>query len=341
VINATITQPLWTGGRLNAGVDKANANVAVSLAEIEKSQHDIAMRVIDSYGNWLAAYSKQHAWGKSLAAHERLRDQVKRRMEQGVAAQNELTLAQGRFEATKAEIAAVDAEAAMSLATLAQIVGRELLSADLIAGLAEAPTHTQDLQTMQDQALAVSAELKRAQAGMTVVDADIALRYADFWPELSLRYEYQSGDLRFANAEQSQIYLALNSRFGAGLSSISNLRMEQERRATALADIEIQRRTVQEQISSAFALVESFKSRLLALQSSLEKTQIIMASYSRQFLAGRKTWLDVMNAAREQASAEVQLADARASYHTVSWRLHLYLGAGSLQEQTALHPSIH
>lgn len=44
-------------------------------------------------------------------------------------------------------------------------------------------------------------------------------------------------------------------------------------------------------------------------------------SYDRQFLAGRKSCLDVMNAARELAQTESQLADLQSTQVVVTWRL--------------------
>ena len=47
-------------------------------------------------------------------------------------------------------------------------------------------------------------------------------------------------------------------------------------------------------------------------------------SYDRQFLAGRKSWLDVMNAARELSQNETQLADLLSTQLTATWRLAIY-----------------
>jgi adhesin transport system outer membrane protein len=50
----------------------------------------------------------------------------------------------------------------------------------------------------------------------------------------------------------------------------------------------------------------------------------VSESYDRQFLAGRKTWLDVMNAARELAQTETLIADLLSTQVVASWRLSFY-----------------
>ena len=57
--------------------------------------------------------------------------------------------------------------------------------------------------------------------------------------------------------------------------------------------------------------------------------------YARQYTAGRKSWLDVLNAQRESAQALYGLADVQANRLRVQLRLEIYTGrlsARSLSE---------
>lgn len=87
-----------------------------------------------------------------------------------------------------------------------------------------------------------------------------------------------------------------------------------------LASTEIQlRRTIQ----SDYALLQSFQTRINALEESLETAIKVSDSYNRQFLVGRKSWLDVMNTARDLIIIETQLVDAKSAEVVVSWRLYI------------------
>jgi hypothetical protein len=88
-----------------------------------------------------------------------------------------------------------------------------------------------------------------------------------------------------------------------------------------MADIDSTRISLGEQIQADYSQVEAGKVRLVALQSSLSSSDKLAKAWGRQFVAGRKTWLDVMNAVREQAQLETQIADARASQLLLTWRL--------------------
>jgi len=62
---------------------------------------------------------------------------------------------------------------------------------------------------------------------------------------------------------------------------------------------------------------------------SLAGSQRVLASYERQFQAGRKTWQDLLNAAREVAQNEFSLTDAQSTIQGAMYRLQVRLGAVS------------
>ena len=58
VSTVRLQQPLWTGGRLTAGMDKAAAGLVVSQASLEEVRLQLGLRVMQAYGDWLSAYLK-------------------------------------------------------------------------------------------------------------------------------------------------------------------------------------------------------------------------------------------------------------------------------------------
>jgi adhesin transport system outer membrane protein len=89
-------------------------------------------------------------------------------------------------------------------------------------------------------------------------------------------------------------------------------------------------------VSADQALAASAENRMASVQASLVFAKELSESYDRQFLAGRKSWLDVMNAARELAQTETLLADLMSNQVIVTWRLAL--SAGGLEAVTQPSP---
>ncbi len=317
-----LQQPLWTGGRLTAGVDKAEAEVGVSAASFEEVRQQLALRVVQSYGDWLAGHLKVQAYNTSMETHVRLQQQVQRRIDQGASSESDLMLAVGRLKSLAADLSVARTQQEIALARLGQLLGRRIDDATLGTVLAAPRAIEPRLQTLLDLAQAGSPAIQKAQAQAKALESVIAERRADLSPEVVLRAERQYGNFSYGNAApENRLFIGISSRFGAGLSSQSNVEGARAQHQAALAEVAVQSRAVNEQVFADYALASSSDSRMAALGAALEAAAQVSTSYARQFLAGRKTWLDVMNAARELAQTEVQLADIQAAQVVVTWRL--------------------
>ena len=317
-----LQQPLYTGGRLSAGADKAQASLDQSQAALEESRLQLSLRVVQSYGDWLAAHLKTQANQKSEVTHARLRDLVQSRIDEGVSAESDLVLALARLDAIRSDVIAVRAQSDMALARLGQLLGRPVLEANLVSALAVARPVQLQLAALLDQAIERSPSVQKAKSQVRVLEATVVERQADLLPEVYLRAERQYGNFNFANGgPENRLFLGVASRFGAGLSGLSNVTAAQSQLDAAVAEVQVQMRSVNEQVLADHALALSSEKRLALIRTSLRSAQSVSESYDRQFLAGRKTWLDVMNAARELAQTETQVADLYSSQVVASWRL--------------------
>jgi adhesin transport system outer membrane protein len=322
VTTLRLQQPLWTGGRLTAGLDRAQAGVLSSQATLDGVRQDLALRVLQFYADWYGALLKRQAYEKSLAAHQGLQEQINRRIAGGVSPQSDLTLLLGRKQQTEADLFAAQAQEQTALGRLAQLLGHALLPNALGSAVAAPQALGPSAEVLLAQAQTLSPAVIKLQAQAQAAEAEITTAKADLMPEVYLRAESQYGSYSAPNvANQNRFFVGLSSRFGAGLSSLTQVSGAQARYQAALADIDSTRLSLGEQIQADYAQAQSGQTRLVALQASLEAADNITKAWSRQFVAGRKTWPDVMNAVRELAQLEAQIADARASQLLLSWRL--------------------
>jgi adhesin transport system outer membrane protein len=321
----SLQQPLWTGGRLTAGLQKAQANVSVSQASMDEVRQQLALRVVQSYGDWMAAHLKILTNDKSMATHERLHALVKRRIEEGVAPSSDSTLVVARLESLASDTSVLRAQHDIALARLGQLLGHPVMPAALASPLAAPHGLGSGSPHLLDQALAVSPSLRKAQSLAQVQASVVAERRAEVSPEVYVRVEQQYGNFSYRNTpSQSRLFIGVNSHFGAGFSNLAGIDIAQSQYLAALEEVELQSRVVSEQVLADEALAATSQSRLGALQAALTAASEVSQSYDRQFLAGRKSWLDVMNAARELAQTELQLADMTSTQVLLTWRLAIY-----------------
>ena len=166
--------------------------------------------------------------------------------------------------------------------------------------------------------------IKRADAEVGLARAEIKARRAQAHPDVFLRFERQINDLQLAGqGSNSRVLVGVRSQLGAGLSSFSGVAQARESIAAARANRRSAELSIREQIRADFALLKSFELRLPALEEAARTSTQVYESYQRQFLTGRKSWLDVMNSARDLQQARLQLADVTAGRLTLAWRLYV------------------
>jgi adhesin transport system outer membrane protein len=322
VTTLRLQQPLWTGGRLSVGVERAQAGVQVSEATQDGTRQDLALRVLQLYADWLGARLKRLAYEKNLKAQRVLQDQINRRIAGGVSPRSDLTLLQSRTQQTEADLSGAQAQEQTALGRLAQLLGHALLPDGLSGQVAAPQALASSADELLQEAQMSNPAVLKLQAQAQAAQAEIATAKADLLPEVYLRAESQYGNYAAPNiANQNRIFVGLSSRFGAGLSTLTQVSAAQARYEAALADIDSTRLSLGEQVQADYAQAQAGLQRLRALQASLESADTITRAWNRQFVAGRKSWPDVMNAVREQAQLEAQIADARASQLLLSWRL--------------------
>jgi adhesin transport system outer membrane protein len=322
-----LTQPLYTFGRLDAGYQKAQTQAQLAIATQDEARQQLALRVIQGYGDWLSAHRRRMAYASGLQLHVRLEQQVTRRVQEGQAAESDLTLAKGRLATMLADLAASRAQEEVSLARLSQLVGSSQTSEQLAQAIALPFLVRQTLSELTAMVLETSPSAARsrllAQIQANIVDE----AKATAMPEVFARIERQQGNFTVASqAPQNRAFIGVTSRFGAGLSNTSAVAEATYRKAAAESDWDALWRNLQEQVMTDFAVIAQAEARSKNLALATEMASQTLQSWDRQYLSGRKNWQDNMNAARELVQIQVQLADVESTQLVSSRRLALLAG---------------
>lgn len=322
VLTFRLQQPIWTAGRLTAGVSRAEASVAVAQAQWEESRQQLALRTIAAWGEWRAGEQKLLALHESVQTHQRLAALIQRRVETGLSAQADAVLAQGRLEQVQTEVAVAQAQQANALARLEQLTGRRMADPQL-QNLAVVPVEpVLELTRSLERAWENSPLSQKLQAQIRQQEMEVGIRKAQLMPEVYARAEHQQGSFSATGPSSSnRFFIGLSATPGAGLSAQSAIEGAVSRVEALRAEFESSRRNLIEQVTLEHVSAMTQAQRLRGLETSLSLTRDMVASWDRQFLAGRKTWVEVMNAARELSQAQTALAEVSVAYVVATWRL--------------------
>lgn len=316
-----LNQPVWTGGRLSANLEKSLVQHRISQLQADETRLQLALKVVQNWADWYSGSLKQAALTQSLHIHQQLKDQIARRVTQGLSASGEIILSASRLEQAQSEVLSARMQTQMALMRLQELTGQAVQPLPSDRRDALKPT---DPEPMWQQAQAQSATLQRLQAQQMVIQHEQTITRASALPEVFVRAERQMGNHATLNTPAyNRIFVGLSASTGAGLSVIHQLSAQQERLQALQAEFESAQRQLREQIQTEWLMYKTSSARREVLERNAQSNAQLSSSYARQFDAGKKTWIDVMNAARELAQAQTQHAEAQASEIASAWRLQM------------------
>lgn len=320
-----IEQPLWQGGRLDLGVKRSEVQIRDRSALLAQSRQQIALAVVQAFGEWHAARLKIAAVDDSLSVHSELLAQIERRIGEGLSPRSDRALAITRQEQVHIEMASHAVQRRVALSRLGQLLGREIRPGELERIVTEEAHVASDMGLLVNRALDRDPSVSRAQSQADTASIDADLVAASRWPSVSMYVEqqngasYQGGSKRIFRAG-----ISLRTAFGAGLSAVSGIDSARARARGAQDDLESARRSVIDQVQSDYLQYNALSLRRMALREAIRSSASVKESYDRQYLAGSKSWMDVMNAVRELAQLTVQSGEIEGGLFVTGWRLAIH-----------------
>ena len=324
VITLSVKQPLWSGGRLQANVDAANIDLSIQNYTTQMQRVELAQQVVSAYGQWWVAHHKRLTWGRGLEIHQKLARQVSRRVEVGVSAQSDLSLAQGRLSATLAEHDLALAQEQAALDNLKLLTNIESLSVMSKAQFPSIDVSLSSYPSLLESSLINSLSIKLAHARAEKALANQVIQKASLWPQFFIQAQRQIGDFNQNDFTSSnKIFFGASSDLKAGLSFQSDRAASNEAKSAALAQVDNEKKRLTRNLRSSLTLLIASNNRQLSLNTARINAQSGYQSSSRQFKAGRKDWQEFLNSARELAQADAQWVDAYGAYLVASWQILL------------------
>lgn len=335
-----IRQPLWTGGILTANVNQAIFNDKAATERIYEQQNQVAKSTIEAWQGYIQAIARQHIHLDSLDQLNEFEQMMQRRVDQGVSARIELDLVTNRILQEQTAYQAAVEQQRIATARLEQIIGHPLPQARI-----------SNIKTLTKQAKYLSAGFEdlafnqasfynptvvkehfQIEAAKQEVEAQRAARYPTIYAQYEHSY-YQQNDRNDLRSRDDGVFsIGLTYDPGAGFSNLALTRASQAQVNSLVQSQQASRRRVLEEIQIQYQQFVSAKDRETSLVAAAAGAQIVVNSYRRQFIAGRKSWLEVLNAVREQNEYQVQLVQARADLLGAFYKLQVDFGLMDWQQ---------
>lgn len=329
-----LTQPLWTGGKLTAGLNAANSRAESANTAIEEARYTLALRVVTAWAAYRQAQGRENAQAEGVELLKIYTESVSRRIQGGASAEVDRELVAARLAQAQSDLSAARAARRNATVQLAQLLGQQPRAEDLAAAV---PARTagdlaDDPLPAIDELIRLASDyspaLRRIDSNLEAAHFDADKKRASLWPTLNLRAEHQRSNANTVGTtiNDNRVMLALEYTPDAGLATNANIDAAQARIVSQQESREAARRNLIEKVQGDYEEWQASRERAQSLQRTLEANAAVLASYDRLLVAGKRSWLDVLNIARELTSARAAQSDIEAQKTAARYRLHLHVG---------------
>ncbi len=332
IISLGIDQVLWAGGGIDAGLEKARAQLNIRRFNTLITKRDLALNVIRYYGIWYGSYLKLKVFASSKKEHESLKKTITNRIQQGLSSKSDLSFVQARLSQVGLDLVIATTNHKNALLKLEELIGEPLDTELLIKHTADDYIINNDKEVALNQTLKIDPSLKILLEQAKEAHSNYKEVKSNLYPTLKLRFEKQWGSYTNADADnEDRFFLELSSNFGAGLSLLSRIESARLTEHSILLDLETQKNTTIQKFESDWTSYQSLSEQKKLLKAALLSVKKIQQSWYRQYLNGRKQWIDVMNSIREVNQLESKMSDVIVESLLTSWRLAISIkGVGAI-----------
>ncbi|WLF84287.1 TolC family protein [Moraxella sp. ZY210820] len=344
-----IRQTLWSGGQITADIQQAQyKNQASHMAVLEQKYH-IAKNTIDVWQNYIQADSVSVIYKTIIQDLHRFKAMMQRRVQQGVSAPIELELINNRILLAQTQYDSALEQKRVAQLRLIYLVGhkpyqdhtlfhhnsniKQILmqqaEADLTMIKHKVMYQYQDYTAQHPTSSKLDYQIKAQQKQLESVKAQ---RYPTIYTQWS--HEYQPNATKHYDQSFS-IGMTFNT--GAGLSKWIEPQISTAQIESLKANQQANQRQLEENLQTQYQQFIHDYQQIKLLKLAIKDSQMVSESYQRQFLVGRKSWLEILNAIREHMDYQAQLIQFESSFLAQYFRLKVDLNMMTWQNEVTEH----
>lgn len=332
---ARLEQPIWAGGRISSGVDRANAQVGQADASLLATQQELLQQTGGAFFEVLRLEARLSSARQNTLEHRNLVDLIRRRVELEASPESDRTVAESRAQLAKSEEIQINRQLESVRLQLDQLVGK-------VVGPLRRPVPVRSVKYATEEdaikvALSFSPQRRASQAQADASAAEVGVAKSQLWPSLVAGYQQTWQTVNGNSLTDGQGFVGLQFQPGSGLSSLSLARAAESRRQAAIDSIVAVDRQVVASVGAVLSEIFNFQAQLEPARITVRGTEEVVESYLRQYQIGRKGWLDVLNAQREKFQAKSALSDVEFGLEAAKLRLLLLTGEVTPSNLQSIH----
>jgi adhesin transport system outer membrane protein len=320
-----LEQPLWAGGRIDASIDAARSQVSAAESAEGETRQRLAERAALAYVGWVHAMERVEIGRAGDEQLSRLVRYVRRRQQEGVASAADVSIANARHGNVLAKLTALRGALDKARAELEAVT---VLTRFERGVPVEVPRYTEDAQETERKYLENSPLVAQRRVEVDNARAQALVRRSSMFPRFAVRLEHLSGASGALGVlNESRMSLVMQYLPDAGFASYSGYQAAASRIEAAQAQVDADENDARLRSRSNWSDYSATRVQVGELQAQLKALESAAESFMRQFEAGRKSWLEVVNTYLEVIDTRIALSQAISARDQSA--LRLVVNAGS------------
>ena len=310
--------PIYSFGKINGSIKVAEQGIDVGRLSLLQVQRQLIEDTAAAYNSYWGIKQRINIAQDNVEEHNRFYQLISRRQEGGVASAADVRLALSRLLQAQAQLEQIKGAAAKAqneLQSLTQIA----IFADkpIEQALVALPAEQDPIKVAQD----IDARVKVRAAELEMTRKEANLRKAERMPTLYARYDKYINPKNDYSSDNKVGLVLEGSLDGLGIIGQKRAAAAEAQIAVAEENLEDTRNEIKRRVSNLVTERGIQNNIISSYEQSTEEMEETLKSIIRQFDAGRKSWIDVLNFQRELTDMRHQLVQAKTNWMEVSLRI--------------------
>lgn len=322
----TASRPVWTSGRIPAIIRSAEAGVGAAKAQTEAVRQQLIFQTVTAYADLLQAREAVRIRQNNLAVSREQRQAADSRFRVGEITRTDVSLAVAREEGAVAALAAAEADRAAAEALFTEVVG---VPAQTLAPLPVRPAIPATVDEALEYGVKFNPNVLAALDALRSAEEEIKATRAGLRPQLSVvgrASAQETFDDNFRDTSVSILGQASVPLYD-GDQVRSQVRGARARRSQAQAQVDVTRRQVIRELTSAWSQLLAADRATQASRAQVFAAEQAYDGAKKELAAGQRTTLDVLDTEQDLFEAQLALLSAERDAYVATFGVLVAMGA--------------
>lgn len=296
----TLQQMLFDGYNASSEVDRQENRIRSAAHRVRETSELTGLDTVEAYLNVLRSRQLLELSERNVVEHRSRLSDIQRRERGGAGNMADVRQAEARVAQAEANRAQIEGDLRDAESRYNSTVGH--FPGDLTRPQVPMTYMPADPQAAVDAALEDSPTVHIRTADIAVADAEKTQTEATFYPQVSLEGSAsRQKDLGGLRTSKDEIGAGLVLRWNLYRGGADVARSEEYsfRRAEAQNQLDDTKREVEQRVRSAWAARDAARTRAERFAEQVAANEEVLNAYGKQFDAGERTLLDVLDAQNE------------------------------------------